>query len=192
MLIYCLVGGEVLLLLVGPRLLCHTAPRSGHWSRQYVVAAVAALHCYKSLYSLPPNSCPHHWSRTQPRKGIFDLRRTCRAGRQPQHHHVLPLLLQSPCSIEQSSGSTCSPTLESSWSCHQLVTSHWRVDVAGQWRLILDIFHLPRSTSANQGLPSILSHFIPNHLWSFWVWVPKKCNITASVNATLIAYEVIG
>ena len=105
MLIYCLVGGEVLLLLVGPRLLCHTAPRSGHWSRQYVVAAVAALHCYKSLYSLPPNSCPDHWSRTQPRKGIFDLRRTCRAGRQPQHHHVLPLLLQSPCSIEQSSGS---------------------------------------------------------------------------------------
>ena len=104
-LIYCLVGGEVLLLLVGPRLLCHPAPRSGHWSRQYVVAAVAALHCYKSLYSLPPNSCPHHWSRTQPRKGIFDLRRTCGAGRQPQHHHVLPLLLQSPCSIEQSSGS---------------------------------------------------------------------------------------
>ena len=91
MLIDCLVGGEVLLLLVGPRLVCHIAPRSGHWSRQYVVAAVAALHCYKSLYSLPPNSCPHHWSRTQPRKGIFDLRRTCWAGRQPQHHHVLPL-----------------------------------------------------------------------------------------------------
>ena len=104
-LIDCLVGGEVLLLLVGPRLLCHTAPRSGHWSRQYVVAAVAALHCYKSLYSLPPNSCPDHWSRTQPRKGIFDLRRTCGAGRQPQHHHVLPLLSQPPCSIEQSSGS---------------------------------------------------------------------------------------
>ena len=110
-LIYCLVGGEVLLLLVGPRLLCHTAPRSGHWSRQYVVAAVAALHCYKSLYSLPPNSCPHHWSRTQPRKGIFDLRRTCGAGRQPQHHHVLPLLLQPPCSIEQSSGSRQSDQL---------------------------------------------------------------------------------
>ena len=88
--------------------------------------------------------------------------------------------------------STCSPTLESSWSCHQSVTSHWRVDVAGQWRLILDIFHLPRSTSANQGLPSFLSHYIPNYLWSFWVWVPKKCNITASVNATLIANEVIG